>query len=188
LKFDNFAYKLSETIIEDDYRGHSVPKIYAKFLYVYFIDPSSGFDSIKKQELFDIRFREYLTINESDAWILDKLKEIYDNHMYEEDKLKAYKHIIYQFNNGFSLDIYGRGKFEIISDQELIHHIDKSSLNEEIKKISNNAYFFDTDKFNFQNIDQLIYFINNKIKCSNCKNWIEHDSLLCNYCGIKIKM
>ena len=47
MKFDNFAYKLSDTIIEDDFRKDNVPKIFNnKYFYVYIIDPESGLHSL----------------------------------------------------------------------------------------------------------------------------------------------
>jgi hypothetical protein len=41
-KFDNYGYILSNTPIMDDYRKFNAPKIFNRYLYLYFLDPQSG--------------------------------------------------------------------------------------------------------------------------------------------------
>ena len=48
-KFDNFGYRLSDTIIESDFRKGDVPKIFNKYFYVYILDPESGLISCLDQ-------------------------------------------------------------------------------------------------------------------------------------------
>jgi len=45
-KFDNYGYILSNTPIMDDYRKFNAPKIFNRYLYLYFLDPQSGLHKV----------------------------------------------------------------------------------------------------------------------------------------------
>ena len=85
-KFDNFAYKLSDNVIETDFRRDRVPKIFNKFFYVYIIDPESGLFELLKP--------------------LNKFGEIFGNNVRIIEPTVDKSHILKSYNDYISGDDY----------------------------------------------------------------------------------
>ena len=208
MKFDNFGYKLSDTIIGTDYRKGDVPKIYDKYFYVYILDPVSGLSILFNQEYDNFeRYLEYNTNYESGFSFqeiettlnnfkkqqnLNELKTIYENYILESNKnLKCNTYLSY-FNDGFDLSAHGQyylSNMNRIIRGEWNYIIKKyddlpSHYSDEIKSILTKEYKCIFNKYDFKTIEELLNYFN-KIKCKSCDKLLNLDYKYCYNCGIK---
>lgn len=205
MKFDNFAYKLSDTIIDTDYRRENVPKIFGKYFYVYILDPSSGLANlISEYETFNNYFRDnkidFRDGSSNDTLIklnqqfnLDKLKKIYEEYVINKNKSEYISNLISDFNRGFNLSVHGQysisnvnGKYkrkwnDVLKDYEEY----PSWFSSEIIKILDKEYIWQLQTYNCKNIEELSDIIN-KIKCNSCGKLLQLDCKYCCNCGIKL--
>ena len=183
MKFDNFAYKLSDTIIDTDYRRENVPKIFGKYFYVYIIDPTSGLNSLINQyDTFDnyfvdnkIDFRDGSSndtlIKLNQQFNLDKLKKIYEEYVINKNKSKYISNLISDFNKGLNLSTHGQysisninGKYRRKWDDVLKNYEEYPSwFSSEIIKILDKEYIWSLQTYNCTNTEEMMDILN-KIK------------------------
>jgi hypothetical protein len=208
MKFDNFGYKLSDTIISTDFRKGDVPKIFDKYFYVYILDSDSGLNNLLSKNSTFENYLEYnrnlgngFSLEEINTTISNfkkqinyqNLKKIYENHIITEEKKFKHEKLLDYFNSGFILTVNGqyglssmngikRGDWNSISKKfdDL-----PSYYSEEIKNILTKEYNWTYNTYNLRTIEELISFLN-KIKCKSCNKLIENDSNFCCNCGIKL--
>jgi hypothetical protein len=131
-KFDNYGYILSDEVIKGDFRESNVPKIFDKYLYIFFIDPDSGLEKISDDNDLEIK---QLRIKED---INNGMKYFMANGQYPITWINK---SILPYDT-YDLKLIG------INDNDII-------------KILESKYFFDTDRFNhkFTNIDEIKNFV-----------------------------
>ena len=152
IKFDNFAYKLSDTIIKTDYRQENVPKIFNKYFYVYILDPDSGLSPILKP---------YNTLDYSFKFDTDEIKDKINYHDFEFNKFKNIyiNNIITTYNNGFNLNVHGFVRLTDINKKINISTYNTeiiNILNPEIINILNTQYEYNLKKYKYNKIEEII--------------------------------
>ena len=131
-KYDNFGYILSNIPI-DDFRRFKAPRIFGKYLYVYFLDWESGFSKISNGN-------EEYTLKKIINDVNESFKYYSANGQYYISPINDSK---IRNNSGKSLDLLG--------------------INPEILKILQKTYLFDFSKFEhtFTTIEEVEKFIYN---------------------------
>jgi hypothetical protein len=135
-KLDNYGYILLETKIidEETSRQYNTPKIFNKYLYVYFLDFDSGLYKYKNPD--------------------DKLNEI--NHM-----IKVYNNKNYAVNGQYSLKTINSNKLRMSQDISLDTFTTNNNINPEIIQILQKEYSFNLIPFKhtFSNIEEMYDYI-----------------------------
>lgn len=180
LKFDNFGYKLSETVIDKDFRKDNVPKLFGKYFYVYILDPASGLHSLidDNQNLenyfnYNKKFDEIRELNEKEIEeiiskfkkIIDltQLKEIYENGIMLKNKNSYLKKLLDKYNKGFNLTVNGQYNLSRMNQQirEIYNKKTYKSFDLlpycsiEVKKILDKEYEYPLNKYNVVDIEEI---------------------------------
>jgi hypothetical protein len=178
-KFDNFGYNLTETIIDTDFRQGDVPILFGKYLYIYFLDPASGLETLVdinndldhyfEYNHTDSRKYSRKEIDETVAKFkeqidLEELRKIYNDYMIIKETKQHKNYMLYSVNSGFDLSVHGqyalsyinqkiRGEWNIKSNKydEL-----PSYYSVEIKKILDKEYRCELDTYDFKTIEDVI--------------------------------
>jgi hypothetical protein len=180
MKFDNFGYKLSETVINKDFRKDNVPKLFGKYFYVYILDPASGLHSLidgnenlENYFKYNKNFDEIRGLNEKEIEeiiskfkkIIDltQLKEIYKNGTILKNKNSYLNYLLDKYNNGFDLSVNGQYNLSRMNQQ--IRKINNNKTYKsfdilpycsiEVKKILDKEYKFPLNKYNFDDIEKI---------------------------------
>ena len=180
MKFDNFGYKLSETVIDKDFRKDSVPKLFDKYFYVYILDPASGLHSLVDSDenlenyfKYNINYDQIQELTEKEIEeiiskfkkIIDltQLKEIYKNGNILKNKNRYLNSLLNKYNDGFNLSVNGQYNLSRINQQ--IRNIYNNKTYKsfdilpycsiEVKNILDKEYEFNSNKYNFGDIEEI---------------------------------
>ena len=200
MKFDNFGYKLSDVIIETDFRKENVPKLFGKYFYLYILDPDSGLFPLVYKDTLDDYFKSHHNYSFSSGEInetvlkfkkqidLKTLEDIYKNGILIESIQDKYKKLLFWVNDGFNLSVHGQYSLSYIN--QIIKGEWNTSNNtyelptfytSEIIKILSTEYMFPIKKYNFKTLDEL-----NKIRCPLCNKLLDPTCNFCCNCGNKL--
>jgi len=211
MKFDNFGYKLSEIVIETDFRKGYVPKIFGQYFYVYILDPASGLENLIDYYKIDNYFTNnringatIITIDELVKNLkqnvnLDNLEKIYKNSFIEQETNS--KHSIYLsfFNDSFNLSANGQYSLSFMNkkiiDDDYYTHPKNNKLSQNIKlsaycspeinDILKTEYECIFPRNKIKDIEELKELVD-KNMCIHCKTFVNKNCNFCWNCGIKL--
>ena len=176
MKFDNFGYKLSNIIIDTDYRKGNVPKLFDKYFYVYILDPASGlypivdindtlehYLKLKKKREYKSEDIAITIYNLQQQINLDELNLIYNNYILIKEKQSIISGML---RDGFDLNVHGQYYISMMNKSIVGITLETNELmpfpnyyTNETKRILNKPYRYQLNKYTFNTVEELTTFL-----------------------------